>query len=185
MLYMCVSRCMDNVCCICVFSHCTLLHPASCCVINSTHRDKPDTKLEAVLQGGILLQRVTKINVRVSKKASYRFEITWITLSHPNFLIHVCMCVCVYIYMCVCVVCVCIMCVVYVCFTLHPASPRPLLCYTQYTCVLSRIRLGTYICTLPCTSGYIYVPTRSTFGEVDPFCPTTCLWKSNGEKVLL
>ena len=76
-------------------------------------------------------------------------------------------------------------------------------CTSQYTCVPSRIRLGTYmysavyewvhICTLSYTTGYIYVPcrirlgtymysvytsrymyvpTRSTFGEEDPFCHT-------------
>ena len=53
---------------------------------------------------------------------------------------------------------------------------------TEYICVPWRIRPGTcmypviydwvHICTLSYTSGYMCVPTLSTYGEVDPFCPT-------------
>ena len=44
-----------------------------------------------------------------------------------------------------------------------------------YIYVLRRIRLGTYMYSVY-TSRYMYVPTRSTYGEVDPFCVINWDW---------
>ena len=48
---------------------------------------------------------------------------------------------------------------------------------TGYINVLCRIRPGTYMYSVY-TGRYMYVPTRSTYGEVDPFCITKW-WKTD------
>ena len=54
---------------------------------------------------------------------------------------------------------------------------------TGYIYVRGRIRLGTYMYSV-CTSRYMYVPTRSTYGEVDPFC-IIYPWNSSYPTLLL